>query len=75
MWLELFWDAPYLWFWGQILVFALVAVLWRRYLGQGPLEKVVARSTRAISRRVMARGGDEARPPAPWSAPRGRDRP
>ncbi len=75
MWLELFWDAPYLWFWGQILAFALVAVLWQRYLGQGPLEKVVTRSTRAISRRVMARGGDEARPPAPWSAPRGRDRP
>jgi uncharacterized membrane protein len=75
MWLELFWDAPYLWFWGQILVFALVAVLWQRYSGPGPLEKVVTRSTKAISRRVLARGGDEVRPPAPWSAPRGPDRP
>ena len=64
MWLELFWDAPQLWFWGQIVAFALVAVLWQRYLGQGPLEKVVTRSTKAVSRRVLARGGDEVRPPA-----------
>lgn len=64
MWLELFWDAPQLWFWGQIAAFALVAVLWQRYLGQGPLEKVVTRSTKAVSRRVLARGGDGVRPPA-----------
>lgn len=75
MWLELFWDAPYAWFWGQILVFAVVAVLWQRHLGAGPLEKVVTRSTKAISRRVLARGGHGTRPPAPWSAPHGPDRP
>ncbi|KUG61080.1 hypothetical protein AVL61_07910 [Kocuria rosea subsp. polaris] len=75
MWLELFWDAPYLWFWGQILAFAVVAILWQRRLGQGPLEKVVTRSTRAISRRVLARGEVAARNPAPWSATGGADRP
>ncbi|MEX5295315.1 heparan-alpha-glucosaminide N-acetyltransferase domain-containing protein [Kocuria sp. CPCC 205268] len=74
MWLELFYDAPAAWFWGQILVFAVVAVLWQRYLGQGPLEKVVTRSTRAISRRVLARGGDGTPRPAPWTAPRQPDR-
>lgn len=65
MWLELFWDAPYLWFWGQILVFALTAVLWQRSIGQGPLEKLVSASTKAIARRVLARGADGTAPRAP----------
>ncbi|MGQ1837320.1 heparan-alpha-glucosaminide N-acetyltransferase domain-containing protein [Kocuria turfanensis] len=65
MWLELFWDAPYPWFWGQILAFGLVAVLWQRSLGQGPLEKLVSRSTKAIARRVLARGSDDSTPTAP----------
>lgn len=74
MWLELFWDAPTLWFWGQILGFALVAVLWQRFLGQGPLETVVSRSTKAISRRVLARGGDGTQPPVLRSTAPGPDR-
>ncbi|GAB2614583.1 hypothetical protein GCM10009696_20270 [Kocuria himachalensis] len=75
LWPEYYDLAPSVWTWGQIVGFTLFALLWKRALGQGPLEKVVTRSTRAITRRVMARGGDEARSPAPWSGPRGRDRP
>lgn len=65
--------APVAWTVGQIVAFTVFALLWRRAQGQGPLEKVVTRSTRAISRRVLERGGDEARPPAPRTAPRAPD--
>lgn len=62
--------APVAWTVGQIVAFTVFALLWRRAQGQGPLEKVVTRSTRAISRRVLERGGDGTRPPAPRTAPR-----
>ncbi|MGX5357856.1 heparan-alpha-glucosaminide N-acetyltransferase domain-containing protein [Kocuria sp. KH4] len=65
MWLELFWDDPFPWFWGQLLAFALLAVLWQRSIGQGPLETLVSRSTKAIARRVLARGPDGSTPTAP----------
>ncbi|MFF0989036.1 heparan-alpha-glucosaminide N-acetyltransferase domain-containing protein [Kocuria nitroreducens] len=60
LWPEYYDLAPAAWTGGQIVAFTVFALLWRRALGQGPLEKVVTRSTRAISRRVLARG--EARP-------------
>jgi hypothetical protein len=48
-------TAPLLWFWAQIVCFALFAVLWKRTVGQGPLEKVVSVVTREVRRRVLAR--------------------
>ena len=64
LWPEYYDLAPAAWTAGQIVVFTVFALLWRRALGQGPLEKVVTRSTKAVSRRVLARDGDGARPPA-----------
>ncbi|WP_298582605.1 heparan-alpha-glucosaminide N-acetyltransferase domain-containing protein [uncultured Kocuria sp.] len=71
LWPEYYDLAPMAWTWGQIVTFTVFALLWKRALGQGPLEKVVTRFTRAISRGVLARGGDGTQRPAPWSAPRG----
>ncbi len=64
LWPEYYDLAPAAWTAGQIVAFTVFALLWRRALGQGPLEKVVTRSTKAVSRRVLARGGDGVRPPA-----------
>lgn len=40
---EVHYDRPGLWFLVHVAVAALFAVLWHRVLGQGPLERVVAR--------------------------------
>ncbi|MFI7581362.1 heparan-alpha-glucosaminide N-acetyltransferase domain-containing protein [Kocuria kalidii] len=75
LWPEYYDLAPVAWTVAQIAAFTVFALLWRRAQGQGPLEKVVTRSTRAISHRVLARGGDGARPQAPRTAPRAPDGP
>ncbi|MGX5357848.1 heparan-alpha-glucosaminide N-acetyltransferase domain-containing protein [Kocuria sp. KH4] len=54
--------APGFWFWMQLAVFGLLAVAWQRAVGQGPLEKLVARVSKGITRRVVARtAADRAR--------------
>lgn len=47
--------APGFWFWMQLVVFGLLAVAWQRAVGQGPLEKLVARVSKGITRRVVER--------------------
>ncbi|GGG45237.1 hypothetical protein GCM10011374_04440 [Kocuria dechangensis] len=46
-------SAPVLWFLVHLELAALVAVLWRRSLGQGPLERVVGGAVRAARRAVL----------------------
>ncbi|MFI7581374.1 heparan-alpha-glucosaminide N-acetyltransferase domain-containing protein [Kocuria kalidii] len=46
---------PGFWFWMQVAVFGLLAVAWQRAVGQGPLEKLVARTSKRISRQVAER--------------------
>ena len=53
--LEVYDLAPGFWFWMQLAVFGLLAVAWQRAVGQGPLEKAVARVSKGISRRVAER--------------------
>ena len=52
---EVHYDQPYLWFFLQIGVAALFATAWRRALGQGPLERVVARGA-GLTRRLVLTG-------------------
>ncbi|MUN63715.1 DUF1624 domain-containing protein [Kocuria sediminis] len=58
LWPEYYDAAPLAWTAGQIVAFVVFALVWQRTRGQGPLETVVARSTKAIARRVLARGPD-----------------
>ena len=51
---EVHYDQPYLWFFLQIGVAALLATAWHRALGQGPLERVVARGAGLTRRLVLA---------------------
>ena len=46
---------PGFWFWMQVAVFGLLAVAWQRAVGQGPLEKLVARTSKRIAGSVAAR--------------------
>ncbi|PWF85913.1 hypothetical protein CIK52_08740 [Kocuria rosea] len=46
---------PGFWFWMQVAVFGLLAVAWQRAVGQGPLEKLVARTSKRIAESVAAR--------------------
>jgi hypothetical protein len=46
-------SAPVLWFLVHLELAALVAVLWRRSLGRGPLERVVGGAVRAARRAVL----------------------
>lgn len=50
---EVHYDRPYLWFFLQIGVAALFATAWHRALGQGPLERVVARGANLTRRLVL----------------------
>jgi hypothetical protein len=52
---EVHYDQPYLWFFLQIGVAALFATAWHRALGQGPLERVVARGA-GLTRRLVLTG-------------------
>ena len=52
---EVHYDQPYLWFFLQIGVAALFATAWHRTLGQGPLERVVARGA-GLTRRLVLTG-------------------
>ncbi|GAA1746644.1 heparan-alpha-glucosaminide N-acetyltransferase domain-containing protein [Kocuria aegyptia] len=63
LWPGYFELAPAVWTACQLVVFTLFALLWRRARGQGPLEQVVTRATRAISRRVLARDEGGTRTP------------
>lgn len=51
---EVHYDQPYLWIFLQIGVAALFATAWHRALGQGPLERVVARGAGLTRRLVLA---------------------
>ncbi len=44
-------DDPAQYYWLQVLVALLLAVLWRRAVGRGPLETVVALAVRPLRRR------------------------
>lgn len=68
LWPESYDAAPLAWTGGQIVGFVVFALLWHRAVGQGPLEKVVTRGTKAVARRVLARGEEQAAPRSP-SAP------
>lgn len=46
-------DRPVLWFAVHVAVAAGFAVLWQRWFGQGPLERVVAAAVRGTRRRVL----------------------
>ncbi|OLT07493.1 hypothetical protein BJF77_14175 [Kocuria sp. CNJ-770] len=62
LWPEYYDAAPLAWTGGQIVAFVVFALVWQRARGQGPLETVVARSTKAIARRVLARDPDGSTP-------------
>ncbi|MFI7743032.1 heparan-alpha-glucosaminide N-acetyltransferase domain-containing protein [Kocuria rhizosphaericola] len=47
LFLELHYEQPVLWFLVHVLVGTVLAVLWRRARGQGPLERLVGRSAHA----------------------------
>ncbi|WP_424346533.1 heparan-alpha-glucosaminide N-acetyltransferase domain-containing protein [Kocuria sp. CH-021] len=47
LFLELHYERPVLWFLVHVLTGTVLAVLWRRSRGQGPLERVVGRSAHA----------------------------
>lgn len=49
----LHYDHPVLWFAVHVAVAAGFAVLWRKWFGQGPLERVVAAAVRGTRRRVL----------------------
>jgi uncharacterized membrane protein len=50
---EVHYDRPYLWFFIQVGVAAVFTTAWHRTLGQGPLERVVARGAGLTRRRVL----------------------
>ncbi|MGX5359459.1 heparan-alpha-glucosaminide N-acetyltransferase domain-containing protein [Kocuria sp. KH4] len=52
---EVHYDRPALWFGVQAGLAALFALAWQRALGQGPLERVVARSVKLTRRAVLGR--------------------
>ena len=51
--LMLHYDRPGLWFAVHVLVAAVLAVLWQKHLGQGPLERGVAAAVRGTRRLVL----------------------
>ncbi|KLU11061.1 hypothetical protein ABL57_03340 [Kocuria sp. SM24M-10] len=51
---EVHYDQPYLWFVLHLLIAAAFALVWQRFLGQGPLERLIARAVSATRRRVLA---------------------
>ncbi|XKH54920.1 heparan-alpha-glucosaminide N-acetyltransferase domain-containing protein [Citricoccus nitrophenolicus] len=54
-------GEPVLWFTVHLMAAALIALAWRRFLGQGPLERAVGASTRRTRDLVMRRS-EPARP-------------
>ncbi|MFF0903201.1 UNVERIFIED_CONTAM: heparan-alpha-glucosaminide N-acetyltransferase domain-containing protein [Kocuria sp. CPCC 205316] len=52
---EVHYDQPYLWFFIQMVVAAVFATAWHRALGQGLLERVVARGA-GLGRRLVLTG-------------------
>ncbi|MFW6188733.1 MAG: heparan-alpha-glucosaminide N-acetyltransferase domain-containing protein, partial [Actinomycetota bacterium] len=50
---EVHYDRPLPWFLVHLAVAVLFAVAWRRFLGQGPLERLVARVASAVRRPVL----------------------
>lgn len=53
---EVHYDRPYLWFLVQVGVALAFALVWHRTVGQGPLERVVARPVRLARWGVLASG-------------------
>lgn len=62
---EVHYDAPVLWFIVHLLVATAFAMAWRRWLGQGPLERTVAGAARNF--RQIVDYDDAARSAAPMS--------
>jgi uncharacterized membrane protein len=54
---ELHYDQPQ-WFWIHVAVAMAFALLWRRAMGQGPLERLVAALVRITRRSVLSRQRD-----------------
>lgn len=52
----LHYDHSVLWFAAHVAVAAGFAVLWQRWFGQGPLERVVTAAVRGTRRRVLGAG-------------------
>ena len=53
--LGLHYDARYLWYAIHLLVAAGFALVWQRTMGQGPLERIVARAAKGTRRLVLGR--------------------
>ena len=53
--LELHYDDPEPWFLAHLIVAALFAVIWRKFLGQGPLERLTTKAVRITRQRVLTR--------------------
>ncbi|MFC4903761.1 heparan-alpha-glucosaminide N-acetyltransferase domain-containing protein [Kocuria oceani] len=51
---EAHYDQPYLWFALHLLIAAAFALVWQQFLGQGPLERLIARAVSTTRRRVLA---------------------
>ncbi|MFI7482104.1 heparan-alpha-glucosaminide N-acetyltransferase domain-containing protein [Kocuria sp. M1R5S2] len=62
---EAHYDQRAPWFAAHVAAAAVLAVLWRRFLGQGPLERLVAVAVRGTRRAVLA-GGRARGPHQPW---------
>lgn len=46
-------SMPWFWYWVQIVVAALVATAWQQALGNGPLERVVTKVSKAVGLAVV----------------------
>lgn len=53
---EAHYDQPHLWFLVHLAVAVVFAIIWRRFLGQGPLERLVARAANTTRRLVLPTG-------------------
>lgn len=49
-------------YWWHVLVLTVLAVLWRRYVGQGPLEYLTQKTSRGVSNLVVPQQGSPSRP-------------
>jgi hypothetical protein len=66
---EVHYDDPVLWYLVHLSVAVVFALVWSRWVGRGPLEKVMTvGAQRAMQRYVMEAGTVDAGPPRPSSS-------
>jgi hypothetical protein len=61
-------TMPYAYLWHVLLV-TVAAVLWRRYVGQGPLEYVTQKTARGVSTLLVPLGREASTRPTPSGQP------